>query len=227
MKKTKYTTLGLTLSYSLKICIIALIIISVWKQQMVWIFGSTLGLFVSLIPTILKRNYQITLPLVLDILITTSLLLHIGGGLLNAYRDIPHYDSLTHFVSSFIIAFLAFVIIYILHVYWDGLIMDKYAMAFLVVFCTIAMGVIWEFNEWVTDLIFQTSEQWGYNDTIKDLSIDTLAGAIMAILGVSMIKKGSFDEMTEDLGEQVDKKIIQKMEEKHQKKMEKKKNAGS
>lgn len=227
MEKTKYTKLGLIISYVLKIFMVGLILISLWRQHWLWIFGSTFGLFVSLIPTFLKRNYQITLPLVLDILITTSLLLHIGGGLLNAYHNIPNYDALTHFVSSFLIAFLSFVIIYILHVYWDGLVMDKYAMAFLVVFCTIAMGVIWEFNEWITDLIFQTSEQWGYNDTIKDLSIDTLAGAIMAVLGVSMIKRGSFDEMTEDFGEQIDKKIIQKMEEKHKKKMEKKKNAGS
>lgn len=227
MKKTKLNNLGLILSYNLKICIIVLIIISILKQNWIWIFGSTFGLIVSMIPTILKRNYQITLPLVLDVLITTSLLLHIGGGLLNAYHNIPHYDSLTHFVSSFLVAFLAFVIIYILHIYWEGLVMDKYAMAFLVVFCTIAIGVIWEFNEWLTDLIFQTSEQWGYNDTIKDLSIDTLAGIIMAIIGVNLIKKGSFDEMTEDFGEQIDKKIIQKMEKRHKEKMEEKKDAGS
>ncbi len=227
MKKNYYNIAGLITSYSLKFCLIALIILSIWKQNLVYIFGSSFALILSLVPTILKRNYQMTLPLILDILITFSLLLHIGGGVLRGYADIPHYDTLTHFVSSVVIAFLAFVVIYILHVYWDGLRMDKYAMGFLVVFCTIAMGVIWEFNEWITDLIFATSEQWGYNDTIKDLSIDTLAGAIMAVIGVSMIKKGSFDEMTEDLGEQIDKKIIQKMEKRHQEKMEKKKNAGS
>ena len=155
----------------------------------------------------MKRNYQITLPLFLDILITIALILHIGGGLLGAY-SIPDYDSLTHFVSSFLIAFITFVIIYILDEYWDGLEMDKYAMAFVVVIATIAMGVIWEFNEWITDIIFGTYEQWGYTDTLKDLFIDMLAGIAMAIIGVSMIKRGSFDGMTEEFGEQIDKKII-------------------
>jgi len=200
---------GVIFSYFLKILMVIFLIISIYNQHWIWIFGCILALIVSSVPTILKRNYQITLPLVLEILITISLILHVGGGLLGAY-SIPQYDSLTHFVSSFLVAFIAFVIIYILHVYWDGLIMDKYAMAFVVVIATIAMGVVWEFNEWITDIIFGTNEQWGYNDTIKDLFIDMLAGIVMAAIGVSMIKRGSFDEMTEELGEQIDKRIIKR-----------------
>jgi hypothetical protein len=207
MNKSRLRTWGVILSYILKIVIIIFLIISIWRQHWIWIFGCILSLIVSFVPTILKRNYKITLPLVLDILITFALLLHVGGGLLGAY-EIPNYDTLTHFISSFLVAFLAFVIIYILHVYWDGLIMDKYAMAFVVVFATIAMGVVWEFNEWITDLIFKTTEQWGYTDTIKDLFIDTIAGIAMAIIGVSMIKSGSFDKMTGELGKQIDKRII-------------------
>jgi len=200
---------GVLLSYFLKILMIILLIISIANRHVEWIFGTSLAIIVSLIPTILKRNYQITLPIILDILITTALFLHIGGGILGAY-GIIHYDTLTHFVSSFLIAFLAFVIIYILDEYWDGLMMDKYAMAFVVVFTTIAMGVIWEFNEWITDILFGTQEQWGYNDTIKDLFVDMIAGIAMALIGVTMIKRGSFDELTEDFGEQIDKKIIKK-----------------
>ncbi|KYK23043.1 hypothetical protein AYK24_07935 [Thermoplasmatales archaeon SG8-52-4] len=186
---------------------IIFLFISIWKLFWIWIFGCILALIVSFVPTILKRNYQITLPLVLEILITIALILHVGGGLLGAY-GITHYDTLTHFVSSFLVAFLAFVVIYILDEYWDGLIMDKYALAFLVVITTIAMGVVWEFNEWITDILFGTHEQWGYDDTIKDLFIDMIAGLVMAFIGVAMIKRGSFDELTEDLGEQIDKLII-------------------
>jgi len=198
---------GIILSYILKIIMIIFLFISIWKLHWIWIFGCILALIVSFVPTILKRNYQITLPLVLEILVTFALLLHVGGGLLGAY-NIPNYDTFTHFISSFLIAFLAFVIIYILHVYWDGLIMDKYAMAFVVIITTVAMGVIWEFNEWITDIIFGTHEQWGYNDTIKDLFIDTIAGVLMASIGVTMIKRGSFEKMTEEFGEQIDKRII-------------------
>jgi len=171
MEKSSLKTGGIILSYILKIIMIIFLFISIWKVHWVWIFGCILALFVSFIPTILKRNYQITLPSVLDILITIALILHVGGGLLGAY-GISNYDTLTHFVSSFLIAFIAFIIIYILDEYWDGLKMDKYAMAFIVIITTIAMGVIWELNEWITDLVFGTHEQWGYTDTLKDLFID-------------------------------------------------------
>jgi len=159
MNKKIMKTGGVVLSYFLKSLMIILLIISILNRHIEWIFGTSLGIIVSLVPTILKRNYQV---------------------------------------------------IYILDEYWDGLMMDKYAMAFVVVFATIAMGVIWEMNEWITDIIFGTQEQWGYNDTIKDLFIDMVAGIIMALIGVTMIKRGSFDELTEDLGEQIDKKIIKK-----------------
>ena len=207
MTKSRLRIGGILLSYILRMIMIIFLIISIWELHWIWIFGCILALIVSLVPAILKRNYQITLPLVLEIFITIALILHVGGGLLGAY-GIAHYDTLTHFVSSLLVAFLAFVIIFILDEYWDGLKMDKYAMAFVVVLTTIAMGVIWEFNEWITDIVFGTHEQWGYIDTLKDLVIDTLAGMLMAAIGVSMIKRGSFDEMTEDFGEQIDKKII-------------------
>ena len=207
MKKSSLKIGGIFLSYIFRIIMIIFLIISIWELHWIWIFGCILALIVSLVPTILKRNYQITLPLVLEILVTIALILHVGGGLFGAY-DIAHYDTLTHFVSSFLVAFLAFIVIYILDEYWNGLMMDKYAMAFLVVITTIAMGVIWEFNEWITDLAFGTYGQLGYADTIKDLFIDTLAGIVMAVIGVSMIKHGSFDAMTEEFGEQIDKKVI-------------------
>ncbi len=209
MKKSSLRLGGIILSYSLKIVMIIFLIISIWKLHWIWIFGCTLAIIVSFIPTILKRNYQITLPLILDILITITLILHVVGGLLGAY-GIIYYDTLTHFVSSFLVAFLAFVIIYILDEYWEGMVMDKYAMAFVVIITTVAMGVVWEFNEWITDIIFGTHEQWGYTDTIKDLFIDMLAGIVMAAIGVNMIKRGSFDEMTGKFGEQIDKKIFKR-----------------
>jgi hypothetical protein len=207
MNKSDLRLGGVILSYFLKIIMVIFLFISIYNLHWIWIFGCILALIVSSVPTILKRNYQITLPLVLEILITIALILHVGGGLLGAY-SIPQYDSLTHFVSSFLVAFIAFVIIYILDQYWDGLMMDKYAMAFVVVIATIAMGVVWEFNEWITDIIFGTFEQWGYNDTIKDLFIDALAGILMAAVGVALIKRGKFDEITGSFGKQIDKKII-------------------
>lgn len=226
--KNQYVkNISVIFSYIFKIFLVILIIISISRQEFVHVFASCFALILSLIPAMLKRNYQITLPLTLDLLITLSLFFHFAGEILSGYSKIPHYDTFTHFISGLTVAFLAFIIIYILHVYWDGLIMDKYAMAFLVIFCTIAMGVVWEFIEWISDLLFSTSVQWGYDDTIKDLAMDTIAGVIVALTGVNMIKKGSFQEMTDDLGKQIDKNIIKKMEKKFENNLGEKQNGSS
>jgi hypothetical protein len=201
---------GIILSYLLKILMMLLLVISIFNVQLEWIFGCSLGIVLSFIPTILKNNYKIHLPLILDILITFALFLHIGGVLLDAYIIIPHYDTLTHFVSSFIIAFLAFISIYILDEFWEGLKMDKYAMAFVVIILTIALGVIWELAEWTSDMVIGTYEQWGYDDTIKDLFVDMVAGISLALLGIFLIRRGDFDELTDDLGEEISNIIFKK-----------------
>ena len=35
-----------------------------------------------------------------------------------------------------------------------------------------------------------------------------MAGIIMAVLGVALIKRGRFDELTDELGKQIDERII-------------------
>jgi hypothetical protein len=202
--------IGIIISYLLKFFMIILLVISIFNGQLEWVFGCSLGLFLSFVPTILENNYKIHLPLILDILITLALFLHIGGVLLDAYLIIPYYDILTHFVSSFIIAFLSFISIYLLDEFWDGLQMDMYAMAFVVIILTVALGVIWEIAEWLSDTFIGTYEQWGYNDTIKDLFVDMVAGIIVASIGVILIKKQQFSGITNGLAEGINKKLFHK-----------------
>jgi hypothetical protein len=200
----------IAISYIFKSVMIILFFIAIWRNNFTWAGGCLLAIFISLVPSILKRNYKITLPWMLDFMITTALFVHIAGGILSLYYLLPHYDDIAHLVSSVLVAFLSFIIIYILDVYWEGLHMDKYVMAFFVVMTTMAMGVMWEFNEWITDLVFGTNEQWGLQDTMTDLLIDTFGGIIMAFIGVNLIKKGKFKMMTEDFGRQLSSRIINK-----------------
>jgi hypothetical protein len=187
-----------------------LLIVAIWKNDWTGVFGCIIGIILSFIPSILHKNFNITLPWILDTLIAFALFLHIGGVVLQIYHTIPYYDILTHFVSSILVAFLAFVSIYILDIYWNGLHMNKYAMAFVVIIFTMAMGVVWEFFEWITDILFQTHEQWGLYDTMKDLFIDTISGIFIAFIGVNSIKKGEFQKFADNLGKQINSKLINK-----------------
>lgn len=90
--------------------------------------------------------------------------------------------------------------------------MNSYSMAFVVIIFTMAVGVMWEFLEWLSDYFLGSTLQLSVDDTIKDLFVDTIGGLIMGIIGVYLIKKGKLKSITNDFGEQMNQNIINKTE---------------
>ena len=188
-------------TYSLIAVLIVTLIVAIWKQEWIWVIGCFAGVFLGFVPSLLHRNIKITIPWPIELLIAAVCALNMGGVLLEAYYTIPGYHQFTQFLTSFLFAFLAFAVIYILDEYWDGLMMDKYAMAFVVVIGTMASCVILEFVKWIR--LFGAKQE-SVEEVLISLLIGTIAGIIMAFIGVALIKKGEFEELTEDMGKQFD-----------------------
>jgi len=206
-------------SIVLRIIMIISLILAIWKRDWVWVAGTFIGLFISFLPSILKKDIKITLPWVLDFLIAFVTGLHVGGRLLSFYVIIPGYQLVTRFFISMLVAFIGFSLIYILDEHWEGLKMDKYAMAFVVVIATMSTGVFLEFIKWLNipgAFYYVTGSEYIKNYSLMlNLLADTIAGIIVAVIGVNLIKSGEFDEITENFGNQIDSAII------HRKKQEK------
>ena len=184
---------------------VILVVISIDKNDRVSICACVIGMSLTmLLPYALKRIFKITMPWVLDLLITVAILIHILGNVFQAYHTIPHYDDLAHFVSASAVAFSTLIFIYIVGKYWKGLQTNMYSLAFLVIITTMAMGVVWEFREWSTDLILGWTLQKNIQDTRLDLFVNTMAGIFIAILGVTLIKLGKLQKMTNDLEKEVE-----------------------
>jgi hypothetical protein len=103
--------------------------------------------------------------------------------------------------------------IFILDDHWDGLKMDKYAMAFVTVIFTMTIGVFLEFIKWlnVTGTYYEKTN----HVLMMNLSADTIAGIVIAIIGVNLIKTGKFNKITDDFGNQLDELLIHRTEEKN------------
>ena len=200
----------------LRIVMIISIIIAVWRRDLVWVVGTCIGFFISILPSIIKRDTKFTLPWILDFLIAIVTILHVGGRLFDYYYTIENYQLITRFFISVLVAFIGLSMIYVLDEHWDGLKMDKYAMAFVTVIFTMFVGVILEFVKWlnVTGTYYVKTNQV----LMLNLSADTVAGIIIAIIGVNLIKSGKFDEMTDDFGNQIDKMVIDRFEKRGMKK---------
>jgi len=194
-------------SYSMKAVIIATLILAISVRQWIWVIGSFVGIFIGFIPCLLKKDISFTLPWSIEILIASVFGLNMIGILLNAYYTIPGFVVITQLLFSVLVAFFAFAIVYILHIYWDGLIMNKYAMAFLVAVTTMASAVVLEFIKWFR--IFGR-KQTSVEGVLLSLLVSTIVGIVTALIGVNLIDSGKFDEITEDFGKQIDKKIIKR-----------------
>jgi hypothetical protein len=211
MIKKKQSKPELVATYSLQAVLIMTLLIALWKQEWLWVIGCFIAVFIGFIPSLIHKNIKILLPWQIELLIATVATLNMVGILLNAYYIIPGFGEITQFFTSVLVAFLAFAVIYILHVYWEGLIMNKYAMAFVVVIGTMASGVVLEFVKWFK--LFGAA-QTSVEGVLTSLLISTWSGILIAFIGVNLIKKGEFDEITEDLGKQFDSMIKKRQEKK-------------
>ena len=207
VKRIYHHTGNFKISIVIRLFTVIMLLISIWKNDWIWFIASLLIISVSFVPAVLQKNYKITLPWQLELLMMSTIILHFGGGAIDAYDNIHNYDTLTHFVSSVFIAFFAFAIVFILDEYGDTLRMNTFSMAFLVIIFTMSMGVLWELLEWSVDYFLQTNLQAGLDDTMKDLFVDTIAGFIMAVIGVHLVKKGRFREITRVMGEDINRNI--------------------
>ena len=199
------------ISLAIKIGIIFSAIVALFQGEMVWVFAGTFALVFSFVPSILKKNYQISIPWILELLIFLALFLHVIGGVFGLYGKFDRWDTLTHFVSTFMLAVVGLTLIYLMHVYWDGLKMDIRAIMVFTLIIGAFLGGVWEIMEWSTDQIFGTTEQHGLDDTMKDLVMDMVGAMIAAMLGAKWIIDGTMRRMTADFGDAMNKKVFERI----------------
>ncbi len=201
-----------TISLLIKIGIGILAIMALIEGEMVWVFAGLFTLAFAFLPSILRKNYSISIPWMLEFLIFVALFLHTAGGVLNLYATYEWWDTMTHFVSTFMLAVVALTVIYLMHTYWNGLTMDIRAIMIFTIFIAAFLGAIWEIMEWSTDQIFGTHEQNGLDDTMKDLVMDMVGAMLAAMLGAKWIIDGTMKGMTADFGDSLNEKVFEDLE---------------
>jgi hypothetical protein len=201
-KRVAFVSLGL------KVGIFILAMLAFFTGSYVWVFSAMFALVFAFVPTILRRNYRISIPWLFELLIFLALFLHAAGGVLGLYYRIEAWDTITHFVSTFMLSVVALTILYLMHVYWDGLYMDIRAIMVFTLFIGVFLGVAWEVLEWSSDTMFGTQEQHGLDDTMKDLVMDMVGAMIAAMLGARWIIDGTLRRMTADFGDVLNEKVF-------------------
>jgi uncharacterized membrane protein len=189
----------LGLSYFLRLTIIPAIVSAAIKQQWLTLFLASLILFLTFLPSLIERNYKVTIPtefaLVVVLFVYTSLFL---GEIHAYYTKFWWWDIILHGGAGLLFGFVGFLIMYTLN--YKLKLKLKMAPGYVALFAftfALASGVIWEIFEFGVDsLLGYNMQKSGLVDTMWDLIVDTVGAAVVALLGYLYLKKWHFPIFT-------------------------------
>ncbi len=181
-------TLSTGLSWLMKSLMIGLLPSEIYNGQYLFAAGIIAAIILSITPSVIERNYRVTLPFELDFLITLSLFLHtfLGEGM-NFYNTVNLYDKFLHVYGTAVISLLAFLTVYTLH-YTKKLRLSIPLIGFFTVVFALAVGGLWEIGEFTIDKLFDKHTQDGLDDTMYDMINDLIGGGVTAGLGMLYVR---------------------------------------
>ena len=145
----------------------------------------------TVIPFFLQNRYRFYIP----IGFTAAIAFFIFGAIFlgevhNFYEMFWWWDSVLHGVSAFGFGLIGVVMLLLLY-RGERIQAHPYVLALLSFFFAIAIGAIWEIFEFSMDQIFGFNMQKnGLHDTMWDLIVDAIGGAIASAAGYFYITRG-------------------------------------
>jgi hypothetical protein len=184
-------TINALLSWLMKLLLVGLFPYLIAVGNYLLAAGTFLAIVVSMVPSMVERNYRIHLPFELDLLITSIIFFHLFlGEWLMFYEKVRVWDKILHFYGAVVVSILAFVTVYSFRFAKKLRITLPFIGVFTLVFA-IAMGALWELFEFWVDTLFGTTMQNGLEDTMWDLMYDVVGGVVTAVLGMLYVRSVS------------------------------------
>ncbi|SIR26468.1 hypothetical protein SAMN05421858_2040 [Haladaptatus litoreus] len=195
----------------MQVGLVGILIAGLWEGNTGIIVNAFVGLVVTQLPALLKRDYDITMDVGLVLWITTAMFLHAFGTLqipgiidLSAYKSVWWWDHMTHAMSSSLVAATAYATARAIDEYTEGLnLTPRFMFVYLLLF-VMAFGVVWELIEFFVGEIgrlLATGKiltQYGLDDTVLDLFYNTMGALVVAIWGTAYLS-GVSKQLSEKL----------------------------
>jgi hypothetical protein len=186
--------IGIIAAYFFQFLILLYTIFSLWQRQYITFFAGIISLFITFLPLIIKRRFDISLPWFLNFCIVFALYLNLAGEYMGWYLTYaPVYDKFGHFFGSVTVALLSFAYVAVIERY-SKVNLDRFNTFIFIIIFTMALGGLWEIMEFTSDQLFHTIAQPGLVDTMYDLIFDLIGGIFVATLSYI-----NFDKMKEKI----------------------------
>ncbi|WP_435359021.1 hypothetical protein [Haloarchaeobius sp. DFWS5] len=207
-----------TLVHALQLLMFSIFSIGLWLGNAGVVVNAGIGLGVTMLPALLRRNYGFTMDVGLVLWITVAMFLHAVGTLplpgLNfstLYGSTWWWDHLTHALSSSLVAAVAYATARAIEEHTDAIhFSPRFMFVYLLAF-VMAFGVVWELIEFYISVAAQllgtgsVLTQYGLDDTVLDLTYNTLGGLLVALFGTAYLS-GVSDELAGRLDQRADRR---------------------
>jgi hypothetical protein len=178
---------------------VGLILLGLLIRDYTYIPAAVAAILISELPSLLKRDLRIVLPVELNFWIVLTLFIHIVGSFSGFYDNVPGWDHLTHAMSASLVAALGFVIVVSIDKYAESIFLPTAFLTILIVMLTMAVGVVWELMEFMVDQVTGSHLQYSLEDTMRDLLFDTIGGLLVASAGSYYLTHTTIDHFVDSI----------------------------
>lgn len=152
------------------------------------IVNSSIALFITFVPAILKRNFKVALDPWLALWVTAAVFFHTLGSA-GLYGYFGWWDHLTHALSASLIAGIGYITVRAVDLHHEEIhLPNRFIFVYILVF-VMAFGVVWELFEFGLDIVAEETglqmplAQHGLDDTVIDMQFNTLGALVVALWG--------------------------------------------
>ncbi len=177
---------------------------AVYDGVQVWIYSGIFCIFFAMVPTLLRRYVDINIPWKLEFLLFLALFLHVGGGALGLYNVFWTWDMVTHFVSTFMLALIVFIMFFIVNERLGSMQLNARKIIIITMIIAMSLGLIWEGMEIAADMLVDLRAAEDINDTMLDLVMDAVGGLAAALIAVRWHRDGTLQRTSSEFGSGMD-----------------------
>ena len=145
-----------------------------------------IAILLTLVPFAFEWKNKVSLPFGLKMMVPFALFLHVAGGIMRWYWEVPLFDKFAHVVSAIALGLILFT----MYQYLDYLEYVKKKPFFKkrirffktqegdviagVLVILVIFGFTWEFSEYLIDVIYHTTYNFGLVDSVTDFAGDII-----------------------------------------------------
>ena len=176
------------LTLGMQLLLFAIVVYGLSVGQPKAVINGGVGLGVTLLPALVRRNYQFSLDPWLGLWITTAVFLHTLGSA-GLYAQFAWWDSSTHALSASLVAGAGYTVARVIDLHSDEIHIPRQFVFVYLFIVVLAFGVIWELFEFGLDILSAETgvtmplAQHGLDDTVVDMVYNSLGALLVALFG--------------------------------------------